>query len=61
VGTATSRRVNRLPLFGFVLALLIVIFGTAVIYWPAAVILTGLGLGTVSLLVNDDRPPGGRE
>lgn len=46
---------NRLALLGFVVAVLLVMAGCAFAYWPAALIVAGVGLGAVCLLADDGR------
>lgn len=46
---------------GFTLAVLLVLVGVTVIYWPAAVVLAGVGLGATCLLVDLDQKQGDRE
>jgi hypothetical protein len=53
--------VNRLALFGFVVAVLLVIAGFAFAYWPAALIVAGAGLGAVCLLSDDGKDRGGTD
>lgn len=48
-------RVRWLTIVGLALAVLLVTVGVAVAYWPAAVVLAGLGLGAVCLLTDDGR------
>lgn len=45
-----------IPLVLLALGSVLVIAGTAVIYWPAAVIVAGLALVTTSTLIDFDRP-----
>lgn len=54
-------RVRWLTVVGFALAVLLVLAGVAVIYWPAAVVIAGVGLGAVCLLVDLDQRQGDRE
>jgi len=50
-----------LTVVGFTLAVLLVLVGVTVIYWPAAVVIAGVGLGAVCLLVDLDQKQGDRE
>ena len=54
-------RVRWLTVVGFTLAVLLVLVGVTVIYWPAAVVIAGVGLGAVCLLVDLDQKQGDRE
>ena len=45
-----------IPLVLLVLAVVLVTAGTAVIYWPAALIVVGLALGAIAILFDFDRP-----
>lgn len=46
---------NRLALIGLAVAVLLVLTGLIVAYWPAALIVAGVGLGAVCLLADDGR------
>lgn len=54
-------RVRWMTVVGFALAVLLVLAGVTVIYWPAAVVIAGVGLGAVCLLVDLDQRQGDRE
>lgn len=54
-------RVRWLTIVGLALAVLLVLAGVTVIYWPAAVVIAGVGLGAVCLLVDLDQRQGDRE
>ena len=52
---------NRLALIGLVVAVLLVLTGLTVAYWPAALVVAGLGLGAVCLLTDDGKDQGGSD